>query len=47
MSSFLLISADAPVAKNNRHVNFGRFVKLEQPELEASFVLLKIYIIFS
>ena len=31
MSSSLINSANAPVARGNRHINFGRFVKLEQP----------------
>ena len=31
MSSSLINSANAPVAKDNRHLNFGRFVKLDQP----------------
>ena len=30
MSSSLINSANAPVAKDKRHLNFGRFVELEQ-----------------
>ena len=30
MSSSLIKSASAPIVKDNRHLNFERFVKLEQ-----------------
>ena len=46
MSSSLINSANAPVAKDNVHLDFRRFVKLDSQKLEASIVFPKVYNFF-